>query len=142
MLLGIQFTVDNLVVKRREVSWTLTKKLRLLSAGPGEIKRREVSWTLTKKLRLSSAGPGEIKRREVSWTLTKKLRLSFAGPGEIKRRVVVPGGRAQKRSRTGRWSWAQKLSLTCLLLQSFLNSSATDIVLVTLLCTAVETAIA
>ena len=30
--------------------------------------------------------PGEIKRREVSWTLTKKL--------------------AQKRSRTGRWSWA------------------------------------
>ena len=30
----------------------------------GEIKRREVSWTLTKKLD-TSAGPGEIKRREV-----------------------------------------------------------------------------
>ena len=33
-------------------------------AGPGEIKRREVSWTLTKKLD-TFAGPGEIKRREV-----------------------------------------------------------------------------
>ena len=32
--------------------------------SPGEIKRREVSWTLTKKLD-ASAGPGEIKRREV-----------------------------------------------------------------------------
>ena len=58
-------------------------------AGPGEIKRREVSWTLTKKLD-TFAGPGEIKRREVSWTLTKKLD-TFAGPGEIKRREVVLG---------------------------------------------------
>ena len=41
--------------------------------SPGEIKRREVSWTLTKKLETLFAGPGEIKRREVSWTLTKKL---------------------------------------------------------------------
>ena len=32
--------------------------------SPGEIKRREVCWTLRKKLD-SSAGPGEIKRREV-----------------------------------------------------------------------------
>ena len=32
--------------------------------SPGEIKRREVSWTLTKKLH-AFAGPGEIKRREV-----------------------------------------------------------------------------
>ena len=32
--------------------------------SPGEIKRREVSWTLTKKLD-SFAGPGEIERREV-----------------------------------------------------------------------------
>ena len=32
--------------------------------SPGEMKRREVSWTLTKKLD-ASAGPGEIKRREV-----------------------------------------------------------------------------
>ena len=32
--------------------------------SPDEIKRREVSWTLTKKLD-TFAGPGEIKRREV-----------------------------------------------------------------------------
>ena len=32
--------------------------------SPGEIKRREVSWTLTKKLD-AFAGLGEIKRREV-----------------------------------------------------------------------------
>ena len=32
--------------------------------SPGEIKRREVSWTLTKKLD-TFAGPGETKRREV-----------------------------------------------------------------------------
>ena len=32
--------------------------------SPSEIKRREVSWTLTKKLD-TFAGPGEIKRREV-----------------------------------------------------------------------------
>ena len=81
--------------------------------SPGEIKRR----TLTKKLDIF-AGPGEIKRREVSWTLK----------------------RAQKRSRAGRWSWAQKVGL--LLLQLLLNSSPTDIVLVTLLRTAVETVIA
>ena len=31
--------------------------------SPGEIKRRDVSWTVTKKLD-ASAGPGEIKRRE------------------------------------------------------------------------------
>ena len=36
----------------------------ILNQSPGEIKRREVSWTLTKKLD-ASAGPGEIKRREV-----------------------------------------------------------------------------
>ena len=32
--------------------------------SPGEIKRREVSWTLTKKLD-AFAGPSEIKTREV-----------------------------------------------------------------------------
>ena len=32
------------------------------------MKRREVSWTLTKEV-----SPEEMKRREVSWTLTKKL---------------------------------------------------------------------
>ena len=35
-----------------------------LRTSPGEIKRREVSWTLTKKLD-AFAGPGEIKRREM-----------------------------------------------------------------------------
>ena len=35
-----------------------------MEQSPGEIKRREVSWTLTKKLD-AFAGPGEIKRREV-----------------------------------------------------------------------------
>ena len=40
-------------------------------ADPGEMKRRKVSWTLTKKLDIF-ADPGEMKRSEVSWTLTKK----------------------------------------------------------------------
>ena len=47
--------------------------------------------------------------------------------------------RTQERSRAGRWSWAQKLDYP--LLQFFLNSSATDIVYVTLLRSAVKTAI-
>ena len=72
----------------------------------------------------------------MSWTLTKKFD-SFAGTGEIKRREVVRV--ALKRSRAGRWSWAQKVVL--LLLQLFLICSATDIVFVTLLHAAVETAI-
>ena len=59
----------------------------LLSQSPDEMKRREVSWTLTKKLD-AFTGPGEIKRREMNWTLTKKLD-AFEGPGEIKRREVV-----------------------------------------------------
>ena len=65
---------------------------------------------------------------EVIWTLTKMFD-SFAGPGEIKRREVVR--LAQKRSRAGRWSWAQKVGL--LLLQLFLICCAMDIVFVTLL---------
>ena len=73
---------------------------------------------------------------EVIWTLTKKFD-SFAGPGEIKRREGVR--LAQKRSRAGRWSWAQKVGL--LLLQLFLICCAMDIVFVTLLHAAVETAI-
>ena len=48
--------------------------------------------------------------------------------------------RAQERSRGGRWSQAQKVGL--LLLQLFLNTCATDMVLATLLRTAVETATA
>ena len=35
-----------------------------MQQSPGEIKRREVSWTLTKNLD-AFAGPGEIKGREV-----------------------------------------------------------------------------
>ena len=35
-----------------------------LSQSPGDIKKREVSWTLTKELD-AFAGPGEIKRRVV-----------------------------------------------------------------------------
>ena len=35
-----------------------------VSQRRGEIKRKEVNWTLTKKLD-TSAGPGETKRREV-----------------------------------------------------------------------------
>ena len=72
----------------------------------------------------------------------EEVRLSFAGPGEIKRRVLVldPQGSPEeimiKKVGLGSESW------TCLLLQLLPNSSATDIVLVTLLRTAVETATA
>ena len=37
----------------------------IILQSPGEIKRRETSWTLTKKLDIF-AGPVEIKRREVA----------------------------------------------------------------------------
>ena len=39
-------------------------RIRGLLWSPGKTKRREVSWTLTKKLD-TFAGPGEIKRKEV-----------------------------------------------------------------------------
>ena len=52
--------------------------------GPGEIKRREVSRTLTKKVRVSFAGPGEIKRREV-------VLDPQESPEEIKSREVELG---------------------------------------------------
>ena len=60
------------------------------------------------------------------------VRLSFAGPGEIRRREVVrdpqesPGESKSREVELGSESW------TCLLLQLFLNSCATDIILVTL----------
>ena len=83
--------------------------------------------------------PGEIKRREVSWTLTKKLD-TFAAPGKIKRREVVLNHQVSSEEIKSREvELAQKAGL--LLLQLLLNSSAMDIVLVTLLRTAVETAI-
>ena len=48
-------------IKRREVSWTLTKKL-VSFAGPGEFKGREVVLD-------PQVSPGEIKSREVELTL-------------------------------------------------------------------------
>ena len=78
----------------------------------------------------------------MSWTLTKKLD-AFASPGEIKRRELVldpqesPGETKSREVELG--------SKSCIffffLLQLLLNSSVTDIVLVTLFRTAVETAI-
>ena len=72
-------------------------------------------------------------------------------PGETKRSRDLRGGRwswtltfAQKRSWVGRWRWAlSKLDVFCFELSKlFVNSGATDIVLVTLSSTAVERAIA
>ena len=71
-------------------------------------------------------------------------------PGEIKRSRDLREGRwswtlnfAQKRSCVGRWSWAEQVGRLLLrVVQVFVNSGATDIVLVTLSCTAVERAIA
>ena len=125
-------------VIKREVSWTLTKKLDAF-ASPGEIKRRVVSWTLTKKLD-ALMGPGEIKRREVSWTLTKKLD-AFAGPGEIKRKELVLDPQVSPKEIKSR---EVELGLKDGLLsfQLFPNGGATDIVFVTLFCIAVGTAIA
>ena len=98
-----------------------------------------MSWTLTKKLDIF-AGPGEIKRREVSWTLTKKLH-TFAGPGEIKRREVVLDPQVSPEEIKSR-EIELGLKVGLLLPQLFFNSGATDIVLVVLLRTAVETATA
>ena len=83
--------------------------------------------------------PGEIKRREVSWTLTKSWTIICgsrrdqeegrdAGPSREPRRDQEQGGGAGLR----------KLDYT--LLQLFLSRCATDIVFVTLLRKATETA--
>ena len=99
----------------------------------------------------SSPSPSEIMRREVSWTLMKKLdsheevKTSICGSRWDQEKGGGAGlswtlKRAQERSKAGRWSWAQKAGL--LLLQLFISSCATVLVLVTLLHTAVETAIA
>ena len=67
------------------------------------------------------------------------VRLSFAGPGEVKMREVVldpqfsPEEIKSMEVEVGSERWTSFLQL-------FLSSSATDIVLVTLLRTAVETA--
>jgi len=55
------------VRSRREVSWTLTKKLDAF-AGPGKIKKREV---------VIRSSPDEIKSREVELGLRFGLLLLF-----------------------------------------------------------------
>ena len=55
--------VPNMSTDIREHEALLHHHLPLVQS-PGEIMRREVSWTLTKKLD-AFAGPGEIKSREV-----------------------------------------------------------------------------
>ena len=97
--------------------------------SPGEIKKSDVSWTLTKKLD-SFACPGEIKKRKSD---------AFAGPEEIKRREVVLDPQVSPEEIKSR-EVELGLRVGLLLLRLLLNSSATDIVLVTLLRTAVETA--
>ena len=61
----------------------------------------------------------------------EEVRLSFAGPGELKRREVVLDPRDSPDEIKSREVELGSESWTCLLLQSLLNSSATDIVLVT-----------
>ena len=95
---------------------------------------------LTSECQISSQSPGETKRREVSWTLTKKLD-SFAGPGEIKRREVVLDPRVSPEEIKS-MEVELGLNVGLLLPQLFLNSGATDIVLVPLFRTTVETATA
>ena len=70
----------------------------------------------------------------MSWTLTKKL-------DEIKRRKVVLDPQVSPEESKSREVELGSESWTCLLLQLFLNSCATDIVFVTLLRAALETAI-
>ena len=79
-----------------------------MEQSPGEIKRREGSWTLTKKLD-AFAGPGEIKRKEV--VLDPQVSPEEIKSREVElglRRDQEQGGGAglKKRSRAGRWSWA------------------------------------
>ena len=83
---------------------------------------------------------GEIKRREVSWTLTKKLD-AFAGPGEIKRREVVLDPQVSPEEIKSR-EVELGLRVRLFSLQLFPNGGPTDIVFVTLFCTAVGTATA
>ena len=81
-----------------------------------------MSWNLTKKLD-TFAGPSEMKRRDVSWNLTKKFSRHLCGS----RRDQEEGGGAG----------LTKLDFFC-----FGCFSTADIVFVTLLRTAVETAAA
>ena len=108
--------------------------------SPGEIKRREVSWTLSK-----------------SWTIICRSRRDQEEGGELDPLEELDYHlQVQARSRGGRWSagpsreprkdqeqerGAGLRKLNNPLLQFFLTSCATDIVLVTLPRTVVETAI-
>ena len=61
----------------------------------------------------------------------EEVKLSFAGPGEIKRREVVLDPQESPEEIKSRQAELGSESWTCLLLQLFLRSSATDIVLAT-----------
>ena len=69
-------------IKRREVSWTLMKKLDAF-AGPGEIKRREVVLD-------PQVSPEEIKSKEVELELKVGLLLFHLFPNEIMRCKIRP----------------------------------------------------
>ena len=55
--------VPNMSTRHPRTLCSTSSSVYQLNQGPGEIKRKEVSWTLTKKLD-AFAGPGEIKRRD------------------------------------------------------------------------------
>ena len=82
--------------------------------------------------------PGKIKRREVSLTLTKSW-ASICGSRRDQEEGAGPSRELGRDQEQGGGVGLRKLDN--LLLQLFLNSCATDIVFVSLLCTAVETAI-
>ena len=77
----------------------------------------------------------------MSWTLKKKLD-SFASPGGIKRREVVLDTQVSPEEIVSREVELGSESWTSFLLQVVINSGATDIVLLILPNTAVETAAA
>ena len=77
----------------------------------------------------------------MSWTLKKKLD-SFASPGGIKTREVVLDTQVSPEEIVSREVELGSESWTSFLLQVVINSGATDIVLLILPNTAVETAAA
>ena len=92
--------------------------------------------------KLSSPTPSCSTRAiQKSLTLNEKYTGFQARSSDLRGRWSWTLKFAQKRSWVGRWSWAEQVG--CLELSKlFVNSSATDIVLMTLSSTAVETAIA
>ena len=55
------------------------EEVRLSFVGPGEIKRREVSWTLTKKLDFHLWVQARSRRGRWCWTLKRARKRSVAG---------------------------------------------------------------